>query len=100
MKYPVYKLAQNAAFEAFEDGALILNLHDLTLTELNITACDILTHTDGINNLEQVAGLMAETYEISLAEAKEDVQELYQSLLEQGILEVIQPHQKEESHDR
>lgn len=100
MKYPVYKLSQNAAFEAFDDGALILNLHDLTLTELNITACEILTHTDGNNDVEKVARLMAATYGISLAEAQEDVQELYQSLFEQGILEVIQPHQKEESYDR
>ncbi len=100
MKYPVYKLAQNAAFEAFEDGALILNLHDLTLTELNITACEILTYTDGNNDVEQVASLLAANYGIDPEEAKNDVLELYQSLLEQGILEVIQPDQKEESHDR
>jgi len=91
LKYPVYKLASNAAFEAFEDGALILNLHDLTLTELNITACEILTHTDGKNDVEQVASQLAAEYAISMQQAKEDVKELYQSLLEQGLLEVIQP---------
>jgi len=91
LKYPVYKLASNAAFEAFEDGALILNLHDLTLTELNITACEILTHTDGKIDVEQVARQLAADYEISLEQAKEDVNELYQSLLNQGLLEVIQP---------
>jgi len=96
----IYQLASNAAFEAFEDGGLILNLNNLTLTELNHTASVILKSTDGTNDVNQVASYLEAEYEISQEQARTDILELYQSLLEQGILEVIQPHQKEESHDR
>lgn len=91
MNYPVYAISQNAAFEAFDDGALVLNLKDLSLTELNITGCEILQKTDGKNDIAQVASQLAANYDISVEQALPDVQELCQTLLEQGILEEIRP---------
>jgi len=73
--------------ESFEDGALILNLKDLTLKELNTTARDILQKTDGQTSGEDVARDIADEYEIDLEEALQDVKELYLQLTEQGLLE-------------
>jgi len=64
-----------------------LNLKDLTLTELNTTARDILQKTDGQSSGEDVARDIAEEYEIDLEEALQDVKELYLQLTEQGLLE-------------
>jgi len=43
----IYKLSPDFVFEAFEDGALVLSTANLSLTELNLTARDILNLTDG-----------------------------------------------------
>ena len=96
MKLPTYKLKPDVCLETFDDGALLLKLKELTLTELNITARDILIATDGTNNMLQVAQQLADQYEIPIEEAGQDVNELYQELVEQGILETIQtPMEKE-----
>lgn len=96
MEFPTYQLSSTAALEVFEDGALILNLKDVTFTELNPTARDVLYATDGQADLRQVAQILAQEYEINLPEALADVSELYQQLAEQGILELVQtPDQHE-----
>jgi hypothetical protein len=82
-----FQLTSDAAMESFEDGALILNLKDLTLKELNTTARDILQKTDGQTSGEDVARDIADEYEIDLEEALHDVKELYLQLTEQGLLE-------------
>ena len=94
--HEIYMLSEDAAFEAFEDGALILNLKNTTFTELNTTARDILQATDGKNDLRQVAAILAEEYEISLDTALADVSELYQQLVEQGIIGIISPLEEKE----
>jgi len=45
--------------EVFDDGALIMKLNDLTLTELNSTARDILLQIDGSNEIKRVAEFIA-----------------------------------------
>lgn len=84
------------AMEAFDDGALILHLADVTFYELNPTARDILKVTDGKNDLKQVAQIIADEYEIELEIALQDVAELYQHLADQGIIEEIQPQTEKE----
>jgi len=64
-----------------------LEFKDLTLTELNTTARDILQKTDGQTSGEDVARDIADEYEIDLEEALQDVKELYLQLTEQGLLE-------------
>jgi hypothetical protein len=91
LNYPVYEITQNATIEVFDDGALILNLKDLTLTELNFTGCEILQKTDGKKDVAQIASQLAADYEISFNQALPDVQELCQTLLKQGILQAIKP---------
>lgn len=99
MAAEIYHISEQAAFEAFDDGALILKLNDLTLTELNLTARDVLIHTDGINDVNRVAELIATEYGIDLAAAEQDIRELYANLLEEGILENSQPEAGKDKKD-
>jgi hypothetical protein len=89
MKLITYKLTSDVYLETFDDGALVLKLKDISLTELNVAARDILVYTDGINNIQKVAQHLAEEYDIPIDEACQDVGELYQQLIEQGILEPV-----------
>ena len=87
MKTEIYRLSDQAVMEVFDDGALIMKLNDLTLTELNSTARDILLQIDGSNEIKRVAEFIATEYGIDVAVAEQDIRELYASLYEQGILE-------------
>ena len=89
----VYRLSPDSVFEGFDDGGLILNLKDLTLTELNLTAKDILQLTDGVRSVGLIARQIAEEYEVSQEEALQDVKELYLTLFGQGSVEIM--HLKE-----
>ena len=96
MTDPIYRLGEDAAFEAFEDGGLILDLNTITFTELNATARDILQATDGKHSLQEVAAILAREYEIDAETALADVKELYDDLTKQGILVEITSSKKEE----
>jgi hypothetical protein len=87
LKTEIYRLSDQAVMEVFDDGALIMKLNDLTLTELNSTARDILLQIDGSNEIKRVAEFIATEYGIDVAVAEQDIRELYASLYEQGILE-------------
>lgn len=93
---PIYRLSENAAFEAFDDGALILNLEKVTFTELNPTARDILQATDGKNTLKDVSLILAKEYEIDIETALADTKELFEDLLKQGLIEVVKTGRVEE----
>jgi hypothetical protein len=84
------------AMEAFDEGALILHLTKLTFYELNSTARDILKVTDGKNDIEQVAKIIAGEYGIDPDLARQDVTGLYQDLAKQGIVEMIPLIQEKE----
>ena len=98
MTGPIYRLGEDAAFEAFDDGGLILDLNNITFTELNTTARDILQATDGKHSLQEVAAILAREYEIDAETALADVKDLYDDLTKQGILvEIISPKKEEKS---
>jgi hypothetical protein len=92
-----YQLSANVAMEVFDDGALILNLEKITFTELNTTARDILQATDGRNDLVEVARILANEYEIEQEIALQDVNELYQELIGQEIIEVVTSNVEKEA---
>lgn len=96
MTDPIYRLGEDAAFEAFDDGGLILDLNTITFTELNATARDILQATDGKHSRQEVAAILAREYEIDAETALADVKELYDDLTKQGILVEIISSKKEE----
>jgi hypothetical protein len=89
----IYCLSPHIALEGFDDGALALRLTDRHLFELNPTAHFILTQTDGQRAVPQVASLVAEAYGIDEAEALQDVTQLYEQLLSDGLVEIYDPLQ-------
>jgi hypothetical protein len=92
----IYRLGEDAVFEAFDDGGLILDVNTITFTELNITARDILQATDGKHTLQEVANILAREYEIDYEIAVADVKALYEDLTNQGILVENTSQKKEE----
>lgn len=85
----IYRLSPQVAMEVFDDGALILHLADRYLLELNLTACHILQYTDGARNVNQVAQVLAQTFEISPRQALADTLELYEQMSAQGVIEMV-----------
>ncbi len=92
----IYCLSPQIALEGFDDGALALRLTDRHLFELNPTAHFILTQTDGQRTVPQVASLVAEAYDIDEADALQDVTQLYEQLLSDGLVAVYDPLQQSE----
>lgn len=89
LKKTIYQLCSTSLMECFDDGAVILNLETYKLIELNTTARDILQATNGQNEINEVVEHLGGVYEISIHEARMDVDNLYQQLLEQGIIEIV-----------
>jgi hypothetical protein len=95
----VLHVRPDVVLEGFEDGALILRLSDRHLIEVNPVGQQILSLTDGQRSAAQVAGLLAEHYEISTAEALQDTLAFYADLRLQGVLEPAQLVKDKESQN-
>jgi hypothetical protein len=85
----LFRLSSQVAVEYFEDGALVLRLTDRNLIELNLTAQDVLSRTDGKLTASQVAAELAEDYQVPEAEVTKDVLALYQHLVDLSIVEPV-----------
>jgi len=91
---PNYTLSKDAALEVFDDGGLVLIIPERRLVELNPSAVEILNLLDGTRSTDQVAAEIADTYDLPLEQAAQDVQELCEDMLKSGIL-VVQLKDKE-----
>jgi methyltransferase-like protein len=78
--------------EIFDDSALALRLDNRSLVELNSSAGYILTQTDGQHTLEEIAHILEKEYAITFEEAFQDVANLYDQLIVQGIVEPVISH--------
>jgi hypothetical protein len=85
----VFRLSDRAYIERFIDGALVVNLEENRLIELNPTADEVLSLTDGKRTLEEVAVDVAQTHEIPLEDALEDIKDLCRQLHSWKILEEV-----------
>jgi hypothetical protein len=87
---PSYKISKDAVIEFFDDGALVLLLHDRRLVELNPSAAAIVSLLDGLRTSEQVAVEIAKIYDIShdylITQVIHDVLELCRELNRTGVL--------------
>ncbi|MCC7130734.1 MAG: hypothetical protein B6D39_08930 [Anaerolineae bacterium UTCFX2] len=92
----VLQLRLDVVMEGFDDGALILRLADRHLIEVNPVGQHILELIDGKRSLAQVAGLLAERYAITTAEALQDVLTFCTDLRAQGVLEAAELKNDEE----
>jgi hypothetical protein len=82
----LFCLNDNVALESFDDGALVLRLHDRHIFELNSTARDILNRTDGNNSVADIVSSMAKEYHAPEEELLADVSELLAQFVEQGLV--------------
>lgn len=91
----VFRLNDKAAMECFDDGALVLRLHDRHIFELNITARDILNRADGNNSVASIVSSMAKEYHAPEEELLADVCELLAQFFEQGLIDKCPPSQQQ-----
>jgi hypothetical protein len=89
----VFCLPSHVAMEGFEDGALLLHLEDRRLLELNPVAHHILTQTDGQRNTTQIATALANTFDIAVATALQNIVSLHMQLSDEGLIEIVEPPQ-------
>jgi len=82
----VFLISDRVYIERFEDGALVVYLDEQKLIELNPTAEEILAMTDGKRSLEELAGDVAQTHEIPVEDALEDIKDLFRQLYSWKIL--------------
>lgn len=85
----IFRLSPDIALEIFEDGALLLQLTDRSLIEMNAVAGSVLAATDGKRTVAEVAAELAAIYEVPGNELFTDVQVLYEQLAEQKIIEPV-----------
>jgi len=91
----VYRISSDAVFESFDEGALVLRLDDRHLFELNSIACVILGKTDGILTASEIVSKLAETDNVITEDVLSDVIELFEQLIAQNIIEVVDLNQIE-----
>ncbi len=82
----VYRLADDATFEAVNDGAVILTFGDGQLYSCNETSTAFLSALDGTRSLAAVAELMAAEFEVSHDELAADLTQLADEMVSEGII--------------
>ena len=92
----IYQIASDVAMEGFEDGALVFKVNDRKLVEVNQTLRDVLGYTDGKRNVFEVAKLLAQEQQIPEGQALDDVMGLYDQMVEQNIVNQVEPSQRKD----
>ena len=88
----IFRMSAKVIMEVFEQGALVFQLSDRHLIEINPVAAKILKETDGQRSENQVATAIARKYKIPESEATYDTKLFYQQLATKGIVEVVPNH--------
>ena len=74
------------AWREIDGEAVIISPEDSHVHELNETASLIWKNADGKHSAEEIAHVVAESYDVGLAAAKADVEELIEALSAKGLL--------------
>jgi len=85
----IYRINPNVVFESFNEAALVLRLEDRHLFELNSGACDILSQTDGLLTAGEISSKLAGKDSVFTEDVLLDVTELYNQLVAQNIVELV-----------
>jgi hypothetical protein len=97
---PNYKISKNAVLEIFDDGGLVLIVHERRLVELNPSAVEIVKLLDGKRTSDKVADEIAKNHYISheypVTQIQQDVLELFSELFKSGVLENCPELQEDE----
>lgn len=87
----VFRIREDVAVEGFDDGGLVLRLSDRQFVELDPVALFIVESTDGRRSVAEVAARVASHFEGAEGDIEADVIELYESLLESRVVDVVVP---------
>ena len=74
------------AWREIDGEAVIISPEDSHVHELNETASLIWKNADGKHSADEIARVVAESYDVGLAAAKADVEELIEALSTKGLL--------------
>jgi len=74
------------AWREIDGEAVIISPEDSHVHELNETASLIWKSADGKHSADEIARVVAESYDVGLAAAKADVEELIEALSTKGLL--------------
>ncbi len=83
-KYPVR--TKDIAHRVLGDEAIIVNFKDSLFYNLNPVGAFIWERCDGEHTLAQIAGELAEEYDVTPEEAARDCLQFIEELVQQGLL--------------
>lgn len=83
-KFPVK--SQDTAHRKLADEAIVVNFHSSHFYNFNLVGAHIWERCDGQHTVAQIAGELAEEYEVSLEEATRDCREFIDGLVAEGLL--------------
>jgi hypothetical protein len=84
-RFPVKN--KDTAFRLLGDEAIAMNFHSSFFYNLNPMGAHIWERCDGRHTITQIAGELAQEYDVTLEEAARDCQEFIDSLVAEGLLE-------------
>ncbi len=84
-KFPVK--SQDTAHRMLAGEAIVVNFHSSFFYNLNPVGAFIWEHCDGQHTVAQIAGKLAEEYDVTLEEAARDCRQFIEELVEQGLLQ-------------
>lgn len=85
----VFVLARHVAVEYFDDSALVLDMRQQTLTELDASQGWALSQLDGQSTMPQVASNYAANFVVAYDEALEAVRTVCEKLVEKRALRLV-----------
>ena len=79
---------KNVAWKLLEGEALALNLDSGVYFTLNTTGTAVWERIDGATSLTEIACGLCEQFDVTLEQAQQDLIELTQTLMDEGLIKV------------
>lgn len=86
----IYALEPHSAYEEFEDGGLVFNQTDLTITSINLTGCQVLKLTNGQRSIQEIAHFITRLFDISIEVAISDIIDFYTQMQAYNHVRLLQ----------
>jgi len=80
--------SKNVAWKVLDGESVVLNLDSGVYFTLNMTGTAVWERIDGATSLEEIGGGLCEQFDVTLEQAKRDLIELTQTLLDDGLVGV------------
>lgn len=79
---------KNVAWKVLDGESVVLNLDSGVYFTLNMTGTAVWERIDGATSLEEIGRGLWEQFEITVEQARRDLLELTQTLLDEGLVKV------------